>query len=209
MKELLLIVLLAAVIGCGGDKKDQAGDRTADQSAAATATGDTTVIMPLTIGNRWIYEVGSFDTVLNSYRVQRIDTFLVTGDTVVDGETWYFVKDMTPEGGRVINRSDGLWQYREGIDPFLFLKFPVSDGAEYITQIGPTKVKNIVNGTAEPIINSAGRFSCYKYSHLIDKHSLVVDFYFQPGVGGIRMDIFAENGLKPMSRQELISYELK
>lgn len=209
MKKLLISLLFAGIIGCGGDDNNQEPADIQNQDSSPPAISDTSVIMPLTIGNYWIYQIAVFDTVANDYVIARIDTFLVTGDTMIDNEKWYFVHNMTPEGGRVINREDGLWQYREGVEPFLFLKFPVSDGAEFMTQIGPTEVFNRINGVSEEVDTPAGKFACYKYTHILRQRNLVVDFYFQPGIGGIRMDISMNEGLQPMTRQDLIEYKLQ
>ena len=208
MKKIIILILMAAMVGCGGDNKESETADIENQPATAAEIGDTTQIMPLALGNSWIYQYSLFDTVIKEFKPISVDTFLVTGDTVVDDETWYFVKTMTPEGGRVINRSDGLWQYRQEVEPFLFLKFPVEKGDEYVTMIGPTQVVNRVNGVGVDISVPAGQFKCYKYSHFVKQHNLVVDFYYQPGVGGVKMELYVHTGMKPVSKHELLEYDL-
>ncbi len=209
MRLFVIGLLTLSLMSCGNDKKQGDASSIPEETAADIVVGDTTVILPLAVGNRWTYDVSQFDTVAGEFIPFRVDTFEVTRDTVIEDEVWYIVEGMIPEGGRTINREGGLWQYRPDTDTFLFLKYPAEVGVEYVTKIGPSNVMNRVVGNDVRLTVPAGTFTCYKYSQLIQHPGITVDFYFQPGVGGVRMSVLAGNGLTPISRHDLIEYELK
>lgn len=209
MRFIAWALLIPLLVGCGNDKSKDDASATSGGTPVEIIVGDTTVIMPLAIGNRWIYEVSQFDSVAGEFIPARVDTFEVTGDTLIEDKVWYIVSNMIPDGGRIINLEGGLWQYRPGTETFLFLKFPVNEGAEYPTKIGPSMVKNRVTGVDLRLTVPAGMFTCYKYSQFIRPPGVTIDYYFQPGVGGIRMCVYSGDGLIPISRHDLIEYELK
>lgn len=210
MKQALLLFMVLVLIGCGGNE-ETAGDMSGTQGEKSFSREglDTTVIMPLTIGDMWVYEVSALDTIDNMMKPVRIDTFEVTRDTIIDGERWFVVKDMTPPGGRVINREDGFWQCRRDQEPFLFLKYPASPGDEYSWNIRDITVENRVIAADAEVTVPAGTFTCYKYTQLADLQNIIVDYYFVPGVGGIRMEVFDKAGLRPVSRHDLIEIRLE
>jgi hypothetical protein len=210
MKWALFLFMALILIGCRGNDKT-AGDipGTEGEKSFSREGLDTTVIMPLTIGNMWVYEVSGLDTIDNTMKPVRIDTFEVRRDTIIDGERWFVVKDMTPPGGRVINREDGFWQCRRNQEPFLFLKYPASPGDEYSWDVRDITVENRVIAADTEVTVPAGTFACYRYTQLTDLQNIIVDYYFAPGAGGIRLEVFDKAGLRPLSRHDLIEIKLE
>jgi hypothetical protein len=208
MKKFLLALMILTLAGCG--RKEEATNQPADAGQAAVgATVDTSVIVPLTVGNRWIYEVSALDTLSNSLKPERVDTHEVLRDTIIEDERWFEVAGMMPPGGLATNRPDGFWQKRPDYETFIFLKYPAPIGEEYKVQLGRSEVFNRLESTGVAITVPAGTFICLKYSQIIQPQGWILDYYIAPGQGGIRMDAFDWDGIRVQMRSELKEIRLK
>jgi hypothetical protein len=94
-------------------------------------------ILPLAIGNKWIYRANTIDEhgiIANTSYV----TIQILSDTIVNGETWYDF----PVFGYCANRSDGLWvldhqqtqDHKDTIITQLLWKYPAN--AKDTTNLG-------------------------------------------------------------------------
>jgi hypothetical protein len=93
-----LAVLVLFISSCG-DLLNPESDTHTSQIKYHSVLKDQehSVIMPLKVGNMWIYKV----TELNgdgSVKGITFDTTLVRKDTIIDGEKWFITGDPTPEG---------------------------------------------------------------------------------------------------------------
>lgn len=102
-----------------------------DPTAPAAAQGP---ILPLAVGNKWAGEIRKFnpDGTLVSTRHELIG---IMGDTVLSGETWYSVNDVS----LLTNRADGLYEWHGSSlpdAPVLVLKHPATVGQSSRIQSG-------------------------------------------------------------------------
>lgn len=77
----LLALCACALMACDKDKNDEP-----DTPAGGPTIED---ISQLSVGNYWVYERYQFDTLGNETFTGVLDSLAVTGDTVVDGNTFY------------------------------------------------------------------------------------------------------------------------
>jgi hypothetical protein len=159
-------------------------------------------IMPLKVGNCWIYETTFLDTLGNVILVAP-ETLAVVVDTMIKGETWFRVKNVL-----YTNRSSGLWIW--GTDePYLFYKYPTEVGDSTLTGYGTIQT---VTATARQVNVPAGTFSCVEYSQRFGSIIGYVE-YCSYNVGVIRYDEFCDkydgNRIYHHCKQSLlISYQL-
>lgn len=82
-------------------------------------------ILPLSIGNTWIYHITELD--FGTITKSLYDTVTISRDTFINGEKWFFYS-----GEIVINRSDGLWGFyqisKDSITPVLVWEYPIKSG---------------------------------------------------------------------------------
>ncbi|MBX2989832.1 MAG: hypothetical protein KF749_01545 [Bacteroidetes bacterium] len=149
-----------------------------DTEPTATGTNGTDVILPLKVGNQWIYQLTYSDTTRPSY-----DTIAVTRDTLIGTEQWFLVRDLRffsfgvgPRETWWTNRSTGLWGRDSGVS-WLEWKFPASVGDSYLRPDGDT-VR--ILATNVPISVPAGRFPSYQYGIYRGFRS---DYFLCPHVG--------------------------
>ncbi len=107
-----------------------------DEIVDFSTSGTPNVIVPLQVGNTWLYLRTPFDmegTVLARDTVaQRI-----ARDTIIQDERWY-IWEATSGLSLGTTRSDGYWTYVEGV-PAMTLRYPVVVHETYlITGTGPT-----------------------------------------------------------------------
>ncbi|MDB5034430.1 MAG: hypothetical protein JWQ98_1671 [Chlorobi bacterium] len=150
---MLMVSLAAALAACGF-----AGCGRQSQSRPGA-----TALMPLAIGNRWIWRITTPITV-------RDDTLTIVADTVIRGERWF----RNNRGEWMANLPDGLHvsETPSRIDEQLRVKFPVKPG-DTLEDYGATdmafsspshqrspRIYALVTAIAEPVSVPAGTFSC-------------------------------------------------
>jgi hypothetical protein len=185
----VVLVALALLLGAGCIEFDPNGEDDGE--------GNGEVLMPLAIGNEWVYrtqsEVGGFP-VGDTFE----DSLLIETTYEYAGETWYGpLAEGGEEGLYFINRSNGLF--------FLIVDdstSAVAPGFPYPAEVGDSWEANIAGdyeGTLEVIdtlasaSTGAGDFTgCMQYrmaadiTYEGDVYQGSVDFFVKPGVGLVR-----------------------
>lgn len=181
------------------------------------------VIMPLAVGNEWVYKVtrynigGMVDTVY-------IDTLSIIGTKLHNGRTVYvFNTDVLGE-----NRDNGYWNGLPFFDTLsLLAKYPCTIGETFrrdtlytvdYDSIGhksydTTTIDFSCKETSLPVSVSAGSFISYFYQ--ISTNSLVhpyknrIDLLYSPNIGEVLSYNYAWNDtLYLYYKRELMSYHL-
>lgn len=150
-----------------------------------SVTTEPVEIMPLTVGNRWIYHDVQSDT-LGHVVWDGYDTLNVTGTAMVGEETWYQCTD----GYKYTNRTDGLWKACQG--NVLYRQFPTTRGASYQSgsypdyYCSPSLIR--VTGVDTVITVPAGTFHCITY-YSGDYYGRTY-YHYAPNVGLVRSDSY-------------------
>ena len=132
--------------------------------------GSSSEIIPLALGNRWIYTITAFDS-LGIALGSSIDTSVVSRDTTIDNETWYILYNRGAPVNLGINRTDGYWSRTVTLspgstniaalgEPYLSSKFPATVGQVFANETGYT---SLVLDADTMVTVAAGTFECYKY----------------------------------------------
>ena len=132
--------------------------------------GSVSEIIPLAVGNAWIYAITAFDS-LGNVLGNAVDTSTVARDTVIDSETWYILYNRGVPVNLGINRSDGYWSRSVTLSPgtaniaslgeeYLSSKFPATVGQVFANETG---YRTVVLDADTMVTVTAGSFECYKY----------------------------------------------
>lgn len=126
-------------------------------------------ILPLAVGNRWVYDVTVSDS-LGEIQFQFVDSNAVDRDTLINGERWYIIMRGNTNLGLGANRMDGYWARNlppwdsltiSDVGPaYLAAKFPAALGETFLN------IDNLITkvlSTDTTVEVPAGSFSCYKY----------------------------------------------
>lgn len=206
-----LVLLLTTVTGCGSST----------QVVPASKS-----IWPLAVGNWWIGEVTSYD---DSWRItgNRLDTISIDSSVEINGETWFFSKQMWNTGdlptALFTNRLDGLYRRdTTAAAPQLRLKYPAVTGDTFNLQTISNdhfylgRVDTVGSLTNTPIgLLDCGVFRFVGFWRASDRISYSVSpmEFYSPGVGPVMCGYFEEDRRTPsMTHQEiwrLVSYRLK
>jgi len=120
MKQLLFMLLGALTIISSCKKDDDPPEEKPDPKPKATD------YFPLKKGNYWVYEVSEVDT--NGVWVKNLhtDSIMVSGTTVLNGDTFYILKGTTflhPEYEELVRDSAGSMVTNEGDQQFTAVNF--------------------------------------------------------------------------------------
>ena len=205
---LVIIITLTSILGFNSCKK---GD-------SPTGPTESTFLMPLKVGNKWMYQMKTIDSLKNEKT--KMDSIYIWGDTLLNGDTWYFILHSDPW----LNRDDGL--YSMGMDssgkpiPILSIKYPVNIGDKWTTGPEEEKMNFTLLSKGESVTVTAGTFSCYNYQ----TESVYKDpngsysyytksfYWICPGKGIIKVEQWYRhnNGVLFLEHsEELLSYILK
>ena len=160
---------------------------------------ETSVILPLNVGNQWIYKVTNPD---DSNKVF-FDTLSVSKDTLVNKEKWYIITHTWENSFKLIlqNQADGLHLIDYYNTPRIFLKYKAVPGEIYSPGKRDDSVKII--SVNEKVKTIAGEFECYIYgSPKINIDNKDDHFCMAPGIGCIKTMIYN-------FKYELVKYNLK
>ncbi len=137
---------------------------------------DPALIMPLKIGNRWIYSEEVFDS-NGSKEADRFDTITITGEIVIDDNLWFIEKSTAnPSHKDYIRNSDfGLERWPADVFDTAFAdrKFPAAIGDNYKVPFSADEIIDSLNvirkvlSTDEIVNVPAGRFGCLKYWEIV------------------------------------------
>lgn len=192
---LLTGIVILTLLGCSSKKESE------EQPAINISPGQRVgnIIMPLEVGNMWVYDVYGLDTTSNQLKPMLVDTLSVLSDTLANRERWFYMGGLQGTEGWVQNRKDGFWFTLPGGQPFLFAKYPAQPGDTFSSVIGKTTTQTTVEGTGVEVQAPAGTYYCYKYIQKVKALNAVTNYYFAPGVGLIKMEIMDQSGMRPVA----------
>lgn len=159
-------------------------------SGATEPVGATGVIIPLSVGNKWIGEATDYASGA-VFRI-RVDTIGVEKDTVIDGERRYLI---SRQNGYV-NRSDGAyaWGLGQGGDPLLQFKYPAQVGDSVVHGDSTLKIVVHVLSTDEFVTVPAGTYSCFHYFITGNVSQFETDYFVAPNIGYVKVVSIAKPG---------------
>jgi hypothetical protein len=183
---ILLPLIVFVLIGCSEDDSNP------------TTPAETKVLMPLAVGNYWIYD--SYNYANGMLQRRDLDTTIITATlTDDDGFLWFMHAGWLPYR----NSAYGLEMAYGG----LRFKYPATlgDRIEFPTS-DPYAIEVINLDTL--VTTPLGDFNCIRYSFgELNSTSRTFDCYC-PGVGLVRKDYFRPDD-EPYSYSELIEYHLQ
>ena len=164
-------------------------------------------LMPLAVGNQWVYRVTSLDTNGVVTGVEN-DTIRVLKDTTFGGQTCYVLSSLNTDRspGYFQSRSDGIWAPSGNSYAMQkWFSYPAKVGdTTMIYSHDPVVVRNVDTLVAGP----GGAWRCCVYN--LDN---VFIEYYAPGVGLCREEFWYESlpSIRNYNyeRRELLSYSLK
>jgi len=191
MKKYLLLTFCFAIISC--------------KNSTDIGTQSQGVIMPLALGNTWIYIDHGYDSNGHLIVPSPSDTLLIN-DTITYGKDVLYI----PRDRKIyyINKADGLWiRYDFDSKEIFQAKYPTKVGDIYrhdsyiLTKesspdpLGEVAADYIVSSTTESVTVPAGTFICYKYNadyYDTASHQLLDRFntFYAPNVGLIKEEDF-------------------
>jgi hypothetical protein len=156
LKLTVLSFIAAGIFGC----KSNPSNPQAPQ---------TSVIMPLAIGNSWIYETTSYYPTGYASGIT-IDTTVIQNTAPIGGETFDFIRNYEPpnlfSSTGYSNRADGLWLYYSGeaMMPYtiLYVPYPAEPNIPY-TQTSPFDYSVTLLNADTAISVPKGNFHVLKY----------------------------------------------
>ena len=148
------------------------------------------VLIPLAVGNYWVYEWVRYDslgneTIIDTIRVNICNSTIVNGTRV-----YYWSWDDSYEDATLIaNLTGGVYDfgivYNDSVHlhdtlgtHYLWLKYPASVGETFYSSAENDSMT--VVSISRPIMVPAGLFTCYEYIYDYDQH-----VYFAPNHGYI------------------------
>ena len=172
--EVVLPVLLLMPVSCNNN----------DENLSVSPPGLPNVIVPLQVGNTWIFRRISYDT-LGAAGVPDTVVQRVERDTMIQAERW-FISETTSGQSAGTLRSDGYWTYIEGVPALTFL-YPASVHDTYpLSDTGPTmRILAVDTLIAVPF----GTYPCIAYEQLSiqDGRRIRIDYY-AANTGPIRIE---------------------
>ncbi len=200
---LLTGIVILTLLGCSSKKES---DEPSIDISPGQRVGN--IIMPLEVGNMWVYNVYGLDTAKNELRAILIDTLSVISDTLINRERWFYIGGLQRTEGWVMNRKDGFWFALPVGQPFLFAKYPAEPGDTFTSLIGASTAQTTVEGTGVEVKSPAGTYYCYKYVQKVMPLNAVTNYYFAPGVGLVKMEIMDRSGQQPIAMDMLAELNL-
>lgn len=195
-KALILLFFAASFITACKKKEET-------PPAAPSANSGPT----LKVGYKWTYKETRYNEDGTVDGTPVIYTETITGDTVINGSTWYIHSG----GGFVQYRSDGFWTLFMGSQSIRY-KFPATVDETYSVTTIPGKIQTMkVLSTATSITAVPGTYSCYHYKDIADAEK-PEEYFFEPNTGVIRSEEYTlksdgSNQFYIDERRELLSFE--
>ncbi|TAL70857.1 MAG: hypothetical protein EPN82_00715 [Bacteroidetes bacterium] len=196
-KLFLLIISLIISIGCQDN---------------STNTNNSNYIIPLALGNYWVYRNDGYDT-LGQYHGSYNDTLkIVSEDNIKIGKIYGFINgDLITE---CMNKSDGfyfIYDYSpQPIESTMVFKYPGFAGEIFNSNFGIANIESTDTLVEVP----AGKFHCYKYKinrSFSDRMTQEI-YYISPGIGEIYIETlltYSDNklDLDLVSKKFLVEYK--
>jgi len=166
-------------------------------------------LMPLAVGNRWIYRVREYDTDGNP-KADYFDMTKIEKTEYRGSAIWY----VDNKSRSYVNYYNGLWRLGIFDDPYLFAQFPGTANIGYLGDPGWAFFNmreriNIID-TRLPVTVEAGHYSCYKYcSYTEDRFEFY--HYYAPNVGLVMYEVYQNLPMKSwpvlIERRSLIGFD--
>ena len=220
--KYILILISSMILGLYSCEKES--------TSAITQEG---VLMPLAIGNTWIYKYTLLDS-NNQVEFDGYDTLTVIKDSIINGNTFFGCSN----GRFYRNTSWGLEMYfdfytgRSFNPSFNYYKFPTNPNENWILlsyddddvstgNLDSVRLKFTTLDLNSSITVSKGTFNTIKYKHEIvginnqplipSDESLVepIEQYYSPNIGAIKsIYLIRPNDYKQRFIFELVDYKL-
>ena len=147
--------------------------------------GKDSVLIPLSVGNMWVYEVTEYS---DSFEVMKTyyDTVSIVKDTSIMGDHWFY--QLTSSNGNytmVTNFEGGVYwmfadkSFKAQSDPFLAFAYPSPAGQQYTFANFTAEVADTALLASTPF----GQKECYLYVLSNPESPVTVEFIISPGVG--------------------------
>jgi hypothetical protein len=178
--------------------------------------GGTGPLIPLAVGNHWIMQSSSYDSLGNLTSVSPPDTMVaIASDTIVNGVRWYvrpwldvLIAYRLSELGvhvRLVSAHDDTTE-------FLYFRYPANLGDTLgypDVWFNGTKPKYYSSSSSMSRLTSldtivsvpAGTFRCVRYRVARHGEPIGTDYYFAAGYGWIRKDMWS---ITPLGRRIFI-----
>ncbi len=144
-------------------------------------------IIPLKVGNYWVYLSSNYDTTGRQYDVHWLDTMRIVRDTVVNGETWYIFNG----GVARTNRANGVWAMYYG-DIWFELPATLNDSTCTATpsRLCDEYIKLVDTSQQRWIIDT--RYNAYVYDWIFKmfNNELGYRYFTVPHLGHVRMETY-------------------
>ena len=146
-------------------------------------------LIPLTVGNRWVYEVYR-DGKTGGGRLRQDDRPLELRETrKLDGEEYFVTTSdlafrLTPDG-----LSFARYEKDAFDDLEILLRYPIESGTDY--EYTSTKVRQpdlTVRVVKEAVTTPAGTYEAYTYRVFIKGSGMFLVLSFAPGTGMVKME---------------------
>ncbi len=231
----LLLVSMTAIISCNddiinSDDNINKTNKTIIEYDYVLANQDSSVIMPLRAGNKWIYNITDYDG-KGGIKSQRLDSIMVLKDSIINNEKWFYVWNPIVGNGNVMmtNTDAGLWlkcPYCGNKPSYLEAQYPLSANPYYIGELNfvfadkgwkllDTAQNWIRYESAVDFKVPAGTFNSIKYTNWVELKVLkrTIDpfriSYYAPNIGLVRLEVYIDIYNPVLNRvYELISYDL-
>jgi hypothetical protein len=172
---LILVIILIFVSSCSDSSTNPISNRK---------------IIPLEVGNQWIYKVDGYDSLGTNIISSRFDTTKVTD---LDNG-WYSISKLSKfsTNTKFQNRNNGLYVFNQGFGGEfigLFFQFPTIKDNEY--NINASSI--IIRDTKKQVVTDLGLFDCIVYYYSPTQKGLNYDytlFYLTPNVGIIKVEFY-------------------
>ena len=181
---------------------------------ACSIAGDDEII-PLAIGNYWVYNVEMFMGDTLAPTPPMTDTVEVKKEINWSGHTWYSFDDPIEEGENLYYRNTEEGHYQLTISPefkdgktALKTKFPLQLNDTWLDESDSLTIT--VEAINETVTIPAGEFEgCYRIKMMMFEGAEHV-MWIKPGVGEVKGVFTAKHGeIEMRSVRELIEYHLK
>ncbi len=157
-----------------------------------TNAGSNNYIVPLNIGNQWVYRNYYYPLGDTSLVSETGTEYSITKDTVINNERWFLISSAGfPQG----NRADGYYLLKKdnagNEKPILYIPYPAQKGEEVVTGYGILKVVSV--DTTITVDGNIYRCYCYSPKEEFPNSGFTLMFY-SPGVGNVLTESYAVNG---------------
>ncbi len=166
-------------------------------------------LLPLAIGNMWVYEhtaTGDDGKVISTWR----DTMRVVGTEEIKGNKWYQVKGfMVQDTILLASREDGLWMLNQDQQEIHYFNSKLDVGKTYTR---PPSFNVELRNAAADISVPAGKFSCIHFSERFDNAPSASSYYLAPGTGLVEWSsekVLVQNAAEGAVYQKLVEYKLQ